>query len=71
MTEFKCPRCGGEYFGTQNIGKPDEFVVCHSDTNGGSLSLIRPDMTMRNPKELGQPCGWRGKREECFQEASK
>lgn len=60
MSEFRCPQCGGSYFGTVNIGKLSETVVCHCDTNGGSLSMFRPDGTLRKVKEIGKPCGWRG-----------
>lgn len=66
MSEFRCPQCGGSYFGTVNIGKPSETAVCHCDTNGGSLSMFRPDGTMRKANEICKPCGWRGTREEAF-----
>lgn len=66
MTDFKCPQCGGPYFGTYNIGNPSETIVCHCDTNGGSLSMFNADGTLRKAREIGEPCGWRGKRSEAF-----
>ncbi len=60
MSAFRCPRCGGPYFGTVNIDQPNEVVECHCDTSGGSLSMFRPDGTLRKAKEIGEPCGWMG-----------
>ena len=69
--EFQCPQCGGPYFGTYSIGKPDEYVECHCSTDGGSLSMFRINGTLRRAYEIGQPCGWRGKRSEAFKEVSE
>lgn len=45
-TDWKCPRCGGPYFGRD--ADTDE-IHCHSDTAGRSLS----------ERDAGEPCRWR------------
>lgn len=59
-SEFKCPRCGGPYFGRDiNTGK----IECHCDEAGRSFSRTAEEIMARVTR--GKPCGWTGEPSEC------
>lgn len=62
MTMFRCPRCGGPYFG---VLLDKRRIECHSDANGVALSQWFIDFVAwaegKGPKPKHQtPCGWNG-----------
>lgn len=60
MTDFRCPRCGGPYFGRPDpIARP-RLVWCHCDKQGRPVSAVPGDVTRREDY-----CGWRGDEAEC------
>lgn len=66
---FKCPRCGGPYFGRDLATK---LIECHCNEHGESLSMDidvtdRPAMEawMKQSTKL---CGWVGGDRECMEE---
>lgn len=65
MLPFKCPQCGGPYFGRDtNINDkgvivPADTVRCHSAEDGGNLMYHDNNLDMWRPRPV-KPCGWRG-----------
>lgn len=69
---FRCPRCGGRYFGREiglNPTGPDKYVLldyrCQNDVNGGELTLVERDehgeYRLKPPERRpGPACGWSG-----------
>lgn len=71
MGDFRCPKCGGRYFGTdcEVVEVPARAVVivgyrCHNDVDGGVDD--RPTFGFRSyTPAKKKSCGWRGKASEC------
>ena len=60
---FKCPRCGGQYWGTVNAHKDIDYVECHNNTLGEGMSITMEEFAAG--KRAGKACNWRGSRSEC------
>jgi len=79
---FRCPRCGGPYFGTVCRVESDpvprvviEAYVCHNDVDGGTddRAAFVPGEggKMRFVRPAKKSCGWRGPESECMVEVSR
>lgn len=71
---FKCPKCGGKYFGTRVRENADgsfntDTVECHNMTDGGveeSYLMYDHRRRMALPARRVKYCKWYGHRREAF-----
>lgn len=71
LPTFKCPKCGGRYFGTKLDPETRRIIGydCHNNIDGtdaayeGGIRLI--DGKLHINRGVNPPCGWSGTEDQC------